>query len=33
VLAETITAADYGQSDRTHLPRWERQIGYAAAQN
>jgi hypothetical protein len=33
VFAEIIAAAaDYEQSNRTHL-RWERQPGYAAAQN
>jgi hypothetical protein len=33
VFAEIIAAAaDYKQSNRTHL-RWERQFGYAAAQN
>jgi hypothetical protein len=35
VFAEIIAAAaDCEQSNRTHLmPRWERQFGYAAAQN
>jgi hypothetical protein len=33
VFAEIIAAAaDYEQSNRTD-PRWERQFGYAAAQN
>jgi len=33
VFAEIIAAAaDHEQSNRTHL-RWERQFGYAAAQN
>ena len=33
MFAEIIAAAaDYEQSNRTHL-RWERQFGYAAAQN
>jgi hypothetical protein len=32
VFAEIIAAAAYEQSNRAHL-RWERQSGYAAAQN
>jgi hypothetical protein len=33
VFAEIIAAAGYKQSNRAHLPRRERQFGYAAAQN